>query len=83
MAAPVQLAAVDAGSNAIRLVIARATSPHHLQILENERVAVRLGHSSTAVTQNVYQHRVEQLDRAAAEKVAGMLFGARKKLTAD
>ena len=46
-------------------------------------VAVRLGHSSTAVTQNVYQHRVEQLDRAAAEKVAGMLFGARKKLTAD
>jgi integrase len=46
-------------------------------------VAVRLGHSSTAVTQNVYQHRVEQLDRAAAERVAGMLFGARKKLTAD
>ncbi|MGO9661662.1 MAG: site-specific integrase [Acidimicrobiales bacterium] len=43
-------------------------------------VAGRLGHSSTAVTQNVYQHRVEQLDRAAAEKVAGMLFGARKKL---
>ena len=39
-------------------------------------VAGRLGHSSTAVTQNVYQHRVEQLDRAAAEKVAGMLFGA-------
>jgi hypothetical protein len=31
---------------------------------------------------NGYQHRVEQLDRAAAEKVAGMLFGARKKLAA-
>jgi integrase len=46
-------------------------------------VAGRLGHSSTSVTQNVYQHRVEQLDRAAAEKVAGMLFGARKKPSAD
>ena len=46
-------------------------------------VAGRLGHSSTSVTQNVYQHRVEQLDRAAAEKVAGMLFGARKKRSAD
>ena len=46
VAAPVQLAAIDAGSNAIRLVIARATSPHHIQILENERVPVRLGHNA-------------------------------------
>ena len=46
MAAPVQLAAIDAGSNAIRLVIARATSPHHIEILENERAAVRLGHNA-------------------------------------
>ncbi len=46
MAAPVQLAAVDAGSNAIRLVIARATSAHQIQILENERAAVRLGHNA-------------------------------------
>ncbi len=46
MAAPVQLAAIDAGSNAIRLVIARATSPHHIQILDNERAAVRLGHNA-------------------------------------
>lgn len=46
MAAPVQLAAIDAGSNAIRLVIARATSPHHIQILETERAAVRLGHNA-------------------------------------
>ena len=43
MAAPVQLAAVDAGSNAIRLVIARATSPRHIEILENESAAVRPG----------------------------------------
>lgn len=46
MAAPVQLAAIDAGSNAIRLVIARATSPHHLQFLDSERAAVRLGHNA-------------------------------------
>ena len=46
MAAPVQLAAIDAGSNAIRLVIARATSPHHIEILDNERAAVRLGHNA-------------------------------------
>ena len=46
MAAPVQLAAIDAGSNAIRLVIARATSLHQIQILETERAAVRLGHNA-------------------------------------
>jgi len=46
VAAPVQLAAIDAGSNAIRLVIARATSPHHIQVLETERAAVRLGHNA-------------------------------------
>lgn len=39
-----QLAAIDAGSNAIRLVIARATSPEQLQLLDSERAAVRLGH---------------------------------------
>jgi exopolyphosphatase/guanosine-5'-triphosphate,3'-diphosphate pyrophosphatase len=37
---------VDAGSNAIRLVIARATSPRDIQILESERAAVRLGHNA-------------------------------------
>jgi len=46
VAAPVQLAAIDAGSNAIRIVIARATSPHRIQILDNERAAVRLGHNA-------------------------------------
>ncbi|MGA8676080.1 MAG: hypothetical protein WB621_12745, partial [Candidatus Acidiferrales bacterium] len=46
MAAPVQLAAIDAGSNAIRLVIARATSPKNIEILDNERAAVRLGHNA-------------------------------------
>jgi exopolyphosphatase/guanosine-5'-triphosphate,3'-diphosphate pyrophosphatase len=46
VAAPVQLAAIDAGSNAIRLVIARATSPEQIQILDSERAAVRLGHNA-------------------------------------
>jgi exopolyphosphatase / guanosine-5'-triphosphate,3'-diphosphate pyrophosphatase len=46
VAAPVQLAAIDAGSNAIRLAIGRATSPQHIEILEGERVAVRLGHNA-------------------------------------
>ncbi|HKS83726.1 MAG TPA: HD domain-containing protein [Candidatus Acidoferrales bacterium] len=46
MAAPVHLAAIDAGSNAIRLVVARATSPDQIQILETERAAVRLGHNA-------------------------------------
>jgi exopolyphosphatase / guanosine-5'-triphosphate,3'-diphosphate pyrophosphatase len=46
VAAPVQLAAIDAGSNAIRLVIARATSPSNIQILDAERAAVRLGHNA-------------------------------------
>jgi exopolyphosphatase / guanosine-5'-triphosphate,3'-diphosphate pyrophosphatase len=46
VAAPIQLAAVDAGSNAIRLAIARATSPEDIQILENERASVRLGHNA-------------------------------------
>ena len=46
MAAPVQLSAIDAGSNAIRLVVARATSPQQIQILETERATVRLGHNA-------------------------------------
>ena len=46
MAAPVQLAAIYAGSNAIRLVIARATSPNNIEILDTERAAVRLGHNA-------------------------------------
>jgi exopolyphosphatase / guanosine-5'-triphosphate,3'-diphosphate pyrophosphatase len=46
VAAPIQLAAVDAGSNAIRLAIARATSSENIQILETERASVRLGHNA-------------------------------------
>ena len=41
--------------------------------------STRLGHSSTTLTQNVYQHRVEQLDRVAAEKVAELVFDTAKR----
>ncbi|MBI1749050.1 MAG: Ppx/GppA family phosphatase [Acidobacteria bacterium] len=45
MAAPLHFAAIDAGSNAIRLVIARASSPSRIEILKTERYSLRLGHS--------------------------------------
>jgi exopolyphosphatase/guanosine-5'-triphosphate,3'-diphosphate pyrophosphatase len=43
--APLHFAAIDAGSNAIRLMIARVFSPHHFKVLHAERVPVRLGHN--------------------------------------
>ncbi|NDQ57771.1 MAG: Ppx/GppA family phosphatase [Acidipila sp.] len=46
MAFPFHIAAIDAGSNAIRLVIARAESPFEIHELATERVAVRLGHNA-------------------------------------
>jgi exopolyphosphatase / guanosine-5'-triphosphate,3'-diphosphate pyrophosphatase len=46
LAAPVHIAAIDAGSNALRLVIARATSPDRYEVLDSERAAVRLGHNA-------------------------------------
>lgn len=42
---PVTFAAIDAGSNAIRALIAEATAPGELKPLKKERYAVRLGHS--------------------------------------
>jgi exopolyphosphatase/guanosine-5'-triphosphate,3'-diphosphate pyrophosphatase len=41
---PISIAAIDAGSNAIRMVIARAESSDDIQVLETERWPVRLGH---------------------------------------
>jgi exopolyphosphatase/guanosine-5'-triphosphate,3'-diphosphate pyrophosphatase len=73
VAAPVHLAAIDAGSNAIRLVIARATSSHHIEILESERAAVRLGHNAftrhllddDTISQaaRVFRHFRDRMDR--------------------
>lgn len=61
MAGPVHLAAIDAGSNALRLVIARAISLRNIEVLKTERASVRLGH-------NVFTRRVldeETIARAA------------------
>jgi exopolyphosphatase/pppGpp-phosphohydrolase len=40
---PVTLAAIDAGSNAIRIVVAEAHGPGELVVLSRERAPVRLG----------------------------------------
>jgi exopolyphosphatase/guanosine-5'-triphosphate,3'-diphosphate pyrophosphatase len=54
LAIPVYHAAIDAGSNALRLVIARSYSPRSVEILRTERVPVRLGrHAFT-------NHRLDQ-----------------------
>jgi exopolyphosphatase / guanosine-5'-triphosphate,3'-diphosphate pyrophosphatase len=45
---PVLLAAIDAGSNAFRLIIARTDSADHWEVVESLRAPVRLGHSAFA-----------------------------------
>ncbi|HXC32112.1 MAG TPA: Ppx/GppA phosphatase family protein [Verrucomicrobiae bacterium] len=42
---PIQIAAIDAGSNAFRLMIARILSTEEWEIVESVRAPVRLGHS--------------------------------------
>ena len=42
---PIHIAAIDAGSNAIRLAVARAGSPADIRTLAVERYPLRLGHS--------------------------------------
>jgi exopolyphosphatase / guanosine-5'-triphosphate,3'-diphosphate pyrophosphatase len=41
---PIDVACVDTGSNAIRFLAARFQSPDRFEVLESERVPVRLGH---------------------------------------
>jgi len=54
------VAAIDAGSNAIRLVIARVKSPNTYHELKNDRVALRLGHD--AYTQRQFDaHTIDQV----------------------
>ena len=43
---PIHLAAIDAGSNAFRLIIARVRSTDEWEIVESVRAPVRLGHSA-------------------------------------
>ncbi|MBI2819345.1 MAG: HD domain-containing protein [Acidobacteria bacterium] len=57
---PTNIAAIDAGSNAIRLVIARVKSPNTYHELKNDRVALRLGHD--AYTQRQFDaHTIDQV----------------------
>jgi exopolyphosphatase / guanosine-5'-triphosphate,3'-diphosphate pyrophosphatase len=46
LAKPLHLAAIDAGSNAFRLIIARVRSSNEWDIVESTRAPVRLGHSA-------------------------------------
>ena len=43
MSEPVHIAAIDAGSNAVRLAVARAYSALDIEPLVNERYSLRLG----------------------------------------
>jgi exopolyphosphatase/guanosine-5'-triphosphate,3'-diphosphate pyrophosphatase len=45
---PLRIAAVDAGSNAIRLIVARASGPGQWETVETQRLPVRLGHHAFA-----------------------------------
>jgi exopolyphosphatase / guanosine-5'-triphosphate,3'-diphosphate pyrophosphatase len=53
------IAAIDAGSNAIRLVIARAESPTSYHEVKNDRAPLRLGHSVFS-ERNLDSHTVDQ-----------------------
>jgi exopolyphosphatase/guanosine-5'-triphosphate,3'-diphosphate pyrophosphatase len=67
---PITLAAIDAGSNAIRLNISTAASASDLAVVEAERVPVRLGHGT---------FHVGELDKATIES-ALTAFGRFRKL---
>jgi exopolyphosphatase / guanosine-5'-triphosphate,3'-diphosphate pyrophosphatase len=66
VAAPVQLAAIDAGSNAIRLAIARATSPTHIEMLYAERASVRLG-KNAFTRRELSSNTIDRASRAFRE----------------
>ena len=46
LAHPLHLAAIDAGSNAFRLIVARVHSTDGWEVVETQRAPVRLGHSA-------------------------------------
>lgn len=47
----VHLAAIDVGSNAIRMAVARVTAHDHVEVIENVRAPVRLGNDTFAAGQ--------------------------------
>jgi len=80
---PLRAAAVDVGSNAIRLLVAEFKDPHSYRVLENVRASVRLGHGvfltgklSPEVTREAirtlaaFKKRMEELRVVACHAVA-------------
>ena len=63
LAQPLHLAAIDAGSNAFRLIVARVRSSEDWEIVESFRAPVRLGH--TAFTTGKFDRKTLR-DAAAA-----------------
>ncbi len=66
---PKTLAAIDTGSNAIRVIIANAISPTELAVIEADRVPVRLGH-------HTFTHG--ELDRSTIEAAVSAYSRFRK-----
>src|ERR1700674_4760726 len=64
MSEPVHIAAIDAGSNAVRLSVARAYSALDIEPLHTERYPLRLGES-------VFVRRIWQRARVRLEVISG------------
>src|SRR2546426_8678461 len=69
LAEPIHIAAMDAGSNALRFSIARALSPLDIEVLLSERCPVRLGEN--AFTEQRISHETLSLAAAAFRAFRG------------
>ena len=80
-----RIAAIDLGSNAIRLTIAEVHSPHHYKILEKFRFPVRIG-GDVFETGEVSQSKIDDMliefilikRKISALKEADVLSSAKK-----
>jgi exopolyphosphatase/guanosine-5'-triphosphate,3'-diphosphate pyrophosphatase len=89
LAAPVHFAAIDAGSNALRLVIARAASPGSIGELEAERTEVRLGHNAftrhrldeetIALASRAFRHFRRRMDRYDVQRYRAVATAATRE----
>ena len=85
----IRVAAIDAGSNALRLLVARADSPAEITTLKSERYPVRLGH--LAFTRNrfdkktvgravkAFRHFREVMDRCGVESCRAVATSAARE----
>lgn len=89
MAAPLHIAAIDAGSNALRLMVARAESPWEIHRLATERYPLRLGHRAfterrfdEATLRNAvkaFRHFRRVMDRYGVEKYRAVATSATRE----